>query len=391
MKLWAYMKKEKVMTIALSLAIVSALFVHPDSEYLHYVDWRVLALLFCLMVVVKGIQDIGVFDLLIHKLYGKVDHLRSIVRMLVLMCFFGSMVITNDVALITFVPFAIVALKTAKQEKYLIITVILQTLAANLGSMFTPIGNPQNLYLFSTANMGIGEFFQTMWPVSLLSFVLLMLAVQVVIPATKLDLAQRDNCRSRDENNVQVNNVLPEKEYAKGMSNKYSGICYAILFGFDLLVVFHVMPWAIALVITFLGILLMQKKELFTKVDYALLLTFIGFFVFIGNIGRVPAISQMVQELLEGREVWMSALFSQFMSNVPAAILLSGFTNQYQALLLGTNIGGLGTLIASMASLISYKLYAEEPGSSREKYFIQFTIWNVIGLIILLVAAYFIY
>lgn len=391
MNLWTYIRKEKVMTVALSLAIVSALFVHSDHKYWDYIDWRVLALLFCLMVVVKGIQDIGVFDIFIQKLYRKVDHLRSIIRMLVLMCFFGSMVITNDVALITFVPFAIVALKTAKQEKYLIITVILQTLAANLGSMFTPIGNPQNLYLFSAANMSIVEFFGTMWPVTLLSFVLLMLAVQLIIPATKLEPIENGNFSIQEGNRISIDLSVQKKTDSDGMGKKCESICYTILFGIDLLVVFHAIHWEAAFIITILGILLMRKKELFAKVDYALLLTFVGFFVFIGNIGRVPAISQMVQELLEGREVWMSALFSQFMSNVPAAILLSGFTNRYQALLLGTNIGGLGTLIASMASLISYKLYAEEPGSSRGKYFIQFTIWNIIGLIILLAAAFFIY
>ncbi|MBQ0001572.1 MAG: anion permease [Clostridiales bacterium] len=361
--MWAYLKKEIVMTIAFVLAVVSAFFVHPDGGYAAYVDFRVLALLFGLMLLVKGFQQIGLFDLLIQKVFGKVKNGRTLSQMLVLLCFFLSMVITNDVALITFVPFAIMALRLCHQEKLMIRVIVLQTMAANLGSMLTPIGNPQNLYLFTASGMGMGEFLKTMFPIALLSLILLM-AVTLLIPAEKITLQVEEKAKKMDQKLILV---------------------YSALFVLNLLVVFRVLTWVPVLLITILGVVLVKKWNLLKEVDYALLLTFIGFFVFVGNIGRIPEISGLVEKLLTGREILISALFSQFLSNVPAALLLSGFTDQYRKLLVGVNIGGLGTLIASMASLISYKLYAVQEDANKGKYMLTFTAWNVIGLVIMLV------
>lgn len=362
-----YLRKEKVLTIALILALFSALWVHPDREYAGYVDMRVLALLFCLMLLVKGFQNIGLLDRLTLTVFGGVKDSRRMGQILMLLCFFVSMIVTNDVGLITFVPFALLALKKCGQEKLMIEVVVLQTLAANLGSMFTPIGNHQNLYLFSVSGMDAGTFFKTMFPVTFLSFILLM-AATLHLPKEEINLNM--------ENSTEDNRPMPKKEL----------IVYSLLFIMNLLVVFHVLDWKIALAVTVAVILMLRKQELFKQVDYALLMTFVEFFIFVGNMGRIPAIGKAVQSLLSGREILVSALFSQILSNVPAALLLSGFTDNFRGLLLGTNIGGLGTLIASMASLISYKLYAAEPGAKKGKYMLVFTLYNVEGLMILLAA-----
>lgn len=358
----AYLKKEKVLTISLVLAVASMLFVRPDAGYVEYVDLRVLALLFGLMLLVKGFQSIGLFDLLIGKAFGGVKTARRLTQLLVLMCFFTSMLITNDVALITFVPFGLMALSLCGQEKRAIPVVVLETIAANLGSMATPIGNPQNLYLYSVSGMGLGEFFSAVLPVAAVSLVLLMLAT-LVVPAEPI--------RMRLE---QKNARMPRAELA----------AYVVLFAVNLLVVFRVLHWAVALVATILGVIVLRRPKLLAQVDYALLLTFIGFFVFVGNLGRIEMISSWLATMLAGRELLVSALLSQVLSNVPAAILLSGFTEKLHLLLIGVNVGGLGTLIASMASLISYKIYAAQPGAEKTKYMLTFTVWNVIGLVVLL-------
>lgn len=369
MQMINYLRKEKVLTIALILAMFSALWVHPDREYAGYVDMRVLALLFCLMLLVKGFQNIGLLDRLTLTVFGGVKDSRRMGQILMLLCFFVSMIVTNDVGLITFVPFALLALKKCGQEKLMIPVVVLQTIAANLGSMFTPIGNPQNLYLFSVSGMPAGTFFMTMLPVTLLSLVLLLIATYL-LPKEEIHIKMEQKPQE-----------IPKKEL----------IAYSLLFLLNLLVVFHVLDWKLALVVTVAAVLLLKKQTLFKQVDYALLLTFVGFFIFVGNAGRIPAIGQAIASILSGREILISALFSQFLSNVPAAILLSGFTDNLEGLLLGTNIGGLGTLIASMASLISYKLYAAEPGTQKGKYMLTFTAYNVVGFVILLAAALVLY
>lgn len=361
----AYLKKEKVLSIALVLAAVSMFFVPPDAGYLDYIDLRTLALLLGLMLVVKGFQSIGLFDLLIEKAFGKVKTARTLARLLTLVCFFSSMLITNDVALITFVPFALTALALCGQQKRAIPVVVLQTIAANLGSMATPIGNPQNLYLFSASGMSMGAFFAAVLPLTIVSLALLMLACQL-IPAEPI----RMNIGKKAEK-------MPKTDL----------IAFAALFIANLLVVLRVIEWPVALILTIAGVLLLRKPQLLKQADYALLLTFIGFFIFVGNLGRVELVSRFIASMLTGREVLVSALFSQVLSNVPAAILLSGFTDNFAALLQGVNIGGLGTIIASMASLISYKLYGAQPGADRTKYMLTFTLYNVAGLAILLAFA----
>lgn len=373
MNLLTYLKKEKVMTISLILAVVSALLVHPDKAYTEYIDIRVLGLLFCLMVAVKGFQKVGIFDSIAEMLFSKVRGSRFLIQILVGLCFFSSMLITNDVALITFVPFGVLVLKKCGLEKYMIFTVVMQTIAANLGSMLTPIGNPQNLYLFGISDYGMGEFLGITAPVTALSFVLL-LAVTFCIKNTPIMMPL--------ENKASCNTV---KAGAGEIGT------YVLLFLIDLMVVFRLIPWWVALFITMVWILALKKQELLKQVDYGLLITFVGFFIFVGNIGRIPLVSEAIQKMITGREIVVSALFSQVMSNVPAALLLAGFTENIKALIIGTNVGGLGTLIASMASLISYKIYAETEGAKKGKYMAVFTLYNVAGLMLLLLFAYYFY
>lgn len=358
-----YLKKEKVLTISLILAVISMAFVRPDAGYAEYIDLHVLALLFCLMLLVKGFQEMGLFDVLIERSFGGIKGSRGLSQVLIFLCFFTSMIITNDVALITFVPFSIMALQMCHQEKLMIKVVVLQTIAANLGSMLTPIGNPQNLYLYTTSGMSLGEFFQAILPLAAISLVLLLVSTFLI------------------KNEPITMELTGEKTKLEG-NGLFTG--YLFLFLLNMLVVLRVMSWVPALIITVAGVIILGKKELMKQVDYSLLLTFVGFFIFVGNMGRIEVINEMIAAMIESREIFAAAMFSQVLSNVPAAILLSGFTEDFSSLLIGTNVGGLGTLIASMASLISYKLYAQHERADKGQYLLVFTGYNVVGLVILL-------
>ena len=368
-KIIRFFKQETVLCAAFALAIVSMLFVHPDKEYLGYVDFRTLALLFCLMSVMAGLQKSGVFRCVAQALLGKVRKAWQLVLILVLLCFFSSMLVTNDVALITFVPFTLIVLGMIGPEakgQLAVPVVVLQTIAANLGSMLTPIGNPQNLYLYGKAGLSFGRFVLLMLPYAAAALVLIVIWSLV---------------QSRAYHGpVQVS--FSEEARISGGSVHLA--VYAALFVLALLTVARVVPYGVTLVATIVALLVMDKS-IFGRVDYSLLLTFVGFFIFIGNIGRLPAFSRMLQQVVSGHEVLAGVAASQVISNVPAALLLSGFTEDLSALIIGVNLGGLGTLIASMASLISYKLIAREESQVKGAYFRYFAVANVCFLAILLV------
>lgn len=368
-KVVEFWKKETVLCIAVLLAILSSFVVIPDKKYLNYIDFRTLAILFCLMTVMVGLQKIGVFQWIAEGLLKRVKNVRALVLILVLLCFFFSMFITNDVALITFVPFTFIVLKLLGEElskKLMIPVVVMQTIAANLGSMLTPIGNPQNLYLYGKAGLTVGEFLWLMLPYTTLSLVLLVVWC----------LFQGKEKGASLQITFEKQTSLKGKEVAL--------ICYLLLFLVSILVVAHVITYQIALAIVLVVVLVMDRKVLL-QVDYSLLLTFVGFFVFIGNMGRIPAFRELLQSIVEGNEVLTAIVSSQVISNVPAALLLSGFTENYQALIVGTNLGGLGTLIASMASLISYKFVAKEEGKRKGAYLLYFTIANICFLVPLVI------
>lgn len=363
-KLITFFKKETVLCIAALLSVISAFFVPPSAEYLDYMDWRVLALLFGLMLVVKGLQSIGLFQYLGTKLLGSIKTTRQLCMLLTILCFFFAMLITNDVALITFVPFAVMILNMAGANDLLIPVVVLQTIAANLGSMLTPIGNPQNLYLYSAFSIPMSTFLLEMLPLAFLSLLLLIISIRL-LPGKKIQV------------------TAPEKVSSPP---GFRLTCYILLFLVALGCVLRLLSWPVMLVILILAVLLLDRK-LFRSVDYFLLLTFVCFFLFIGNMERIPAVSSLLRSFIQGRELLLGILFSQCISNVPAAILLSGFTDAAKPLLYGVNIGGLGTLIASLASVISFRVYSGSKDAAKGKYMKVFTLYNVIFLAILSAAA----
>ncbi|WP_026492053.1 SLC13 family permease [Butyrivibrio sp. XPD2002] len=364
-----YLRKivsDPVLVIAWILAIISAFVVRPDAGYLEYVDFRSLGILWGLMIVIQGFRENSIFEKIGEKLLGKVTTGRQLAIVLILMCFLGSMFITNDVALITFVPFALMTLHSCRREDMMISVIVLQTVAANLGSMLTPIGNPQNLYLYGLTGMSIGSFIMCMLPYSIFSLVLLMIA-SFFIRNGKGSLGER-------KDNYQV---------VKSFGSKKQVAVYSVLFVLALLTVLRVLPWYVMALIILAVVAVMDGKILL-RADYILLLTFIGFFIFTGNMGRIPAVRDFLQSVSDGREFLIALIASQFISNVPATLMLSGFVSDYKELLIGVNVGGLGTLIASMASLISFKAYGNDYKEKRGKYIIAFTIVNVVFLVALI-------
>lgn len=364
-----FFKKETVLCIAAVLAVISAFLVPPSKEYIDYIDFRVLALLFCLMLVVSGLQSIGVFDSLAQRLLKKVKNTRQLILLLTALCFLSAMFITNDVALITFVPFTIMILSMAGQEALLIPSVALQTIAANMGSMLTPIGNPQNLYLYSYFELSIGTFLLYMLPLTLVAALLLIFSIYLMKnqPLSTLPESLPDPTPE-----TVIPQVIPKAKLT----------AYLILFAVCIACVIRVLSWPVMLAILVVAVLFLDIKS-FLKADYLLLLTFVCFFVFIGNVKQLPAVTELLRSLIEKRELLMGILSSQLISNVPAAILLSGFTTDARALLYGIDLGGLGTLIASLASVISFKLYGNSKGASKGAYLKTFTIYNLVFLLIL--------
>lgn len=377
---YSFLKKETVLCIAGILAFLSAFFVPPSAEYLSYPDYRVLALLFSLMLVVAGLQSIGVFKYLGNLLLKKAASTRQLALLLTALCFFSSMFITNDVALITFVPFAVMVLTMSGQDSLLIPVIVLQTIAANLGSMLTPVGNPQNLYLYSAYSLSMGSFLSHMLPLAALSALLLCLCVLLLKrePLTPLLPGSPE---------THVSGTAPMPQDTKLHSPGKLAV-WLLLFLVCLLCVARVLTWPVMLALV-TGSVFFLNRSLFKKVDYFLLLTFVFFFLFIGNMERIPLIADFLRTFIRGRELLLGVLFSQGISNVPAAILLSGFTDAARPLLYGVNIGGLGTLVASLASLISYRLYGAEKGAAKGAYLKSFTYYNLFFLVILYGAALF--
>lgn len=399
-KILYFIKKETVLSIAVVLAVISVFFVTPDREYISYIDFRTLAILFCLMSIVAGLRNIGVFDKLAERLLAKVHGIGGVTVILICLCFFMSMFITNDVSLITFVPFTIILMKKRNPDvdgKWMLKVIVMQTIAANLGSMLTPLGNPQNLYLYGKAGIGIAEFLKIMLPYTVCAFALLMAWIGLASMVRKRKLSHDEKTEikqnkgldsAEDKASMGIQKDLLDASGSKWGKRDVEWIekftAYLILFIISLLAVSHILPYGVPFALVVLYLLLRDRKIL-TQVDYSLLCIFIALFIFIGNLGRAPAFSQLLSDILTGREVVTSVIASQVMSNVPAAILLSGFTDHIRELVIGTNLGGLGTLIASMASLISFKYIAREDRSFRGRYFLEFTVANVIFLFIMMI------
>lgn len=359
-KVCLWIRKEKILCIAAVCAAATMFFVPPDGEYIAYIDLRVLCLLFCLMAVVVGFQHCGVFPWLAARLLRRSKSGCTLGAVLVLLPLFAAMLVTNDVALLTFVPFTMAFLQQIGCSRGIILILVLQTIAANLGSMATPVGNPQNLFLYSAYELSAGAFFSVMIPLTLVSLVCLAGASVLVLPKQ-----------------------LPTPQLEGSIHSPERLIVYFALFGLCILTVFRVLPYG-ALAVLVLAAIAMLDRSILKELDYALLITFVCFFVVSGNLGRMESVQSFLQTLLAKNTLLTAVAASQVISNVPAAVLLSAFTNEWKALLAGVNIGGLGTPIASLASLITLKLYLAVPGAKAGRFLAVFTAANLVGLLLLL-------
>ncbi len=359
-----FWKQETVLCIAAVCALLTMLLVPPDSGYLDYVDFRVLCLLLCLMAVVAGAQSCGAFQWLTVQILRRGRGGRSLSVVLVLLPFFSAMLVTNDVALLTFVPFTLLLLEHVGCRSAIVPMLVLQTIAANLGSMATPVGNPQNLYLHAFYGLSAGEFFAVTLPLTAVSLVCLVLAALPVLPGE-----------------------LPVPELGREVLEAPRRLAvYGVLFVLCLLTVFRILPYDVLTMLVLTTISVLQPK-LLKELDLGLLATFVCFFIVSGNLGRVEGVRDFLRTLLESRPMLTGVLTSQVISNVPAAVLLSGFTDNWRALLAGVNIGGLGTPIASLASVITLKQYLHAPGARAGRFLWVFTWMNLAGLVALLIAA----
>ena len=360
-KIKHFIQKETVLFIAALCAAATMFLVPPSMEYIQYIDFRVLCLLLCLMAVVAGFKSVGAFQWLTFQLLRRIRKGSVLALTLVMLPFFSSMLVTNDVALLIFVPFTLELLAQLGYQKAIIPVLVLQTVAANLGSMATPVGNPQNLFLYAAFNLSAGEFFAVVLPLTAASFMCLTAASVPVLPG-KLSVQELEKAE---------------------ISSVCNLLIYAALFVLCLLTVFRIVPYVITTAVV-VAVLFVLNRKLLKEIDYMLLLTFVCFFIVSENLGQVDTVRDFLQNLLSRNTLLTAVGASQVISNVPAAVLLSGFTDQWRDLLAGVNIGGLGTPIASLASLITLKLYMRWPGAKVMKFMGVFTVANVVGLAVLL-------
>ena len=355
----AFIKKNIVMFIAMLAAIITSFFIPIDKEYINYFDFKTLTCLFCVLAVVCALKNIKFFYALAHKIVELFRNTKMAILALVYITFIGSMFIANDMALLTFLPLGFIVLYSTKKEKYMAFTFIMQNIAANLGGMLTPFGNPQNLYLYSKFNIPTLEFMGIMAIPFVIAVSLITICCLIFVKKEEL--------------------IVPEEQINLPVGRT---IIYLILFALSIIIVFRVIPYWIGLIIIPIVLLFMDRSAL-KKVDYPLLFTFVFFFIFSGNMSRIDAVRNLFSMLLEKNTLIFSVLSCQVISNVPSAILLSQFTNNYQALLVGVNVGGVGTLIASLASLITFREYINHYSNKTKYYIGLFTLFNFAFLIIL--------
>lgn len=354
-----FVRKNLVMVIAFFAAVITMFIVPPDGQYLQYFDFKTLTCLFCVLAVVCALRNIRFFYVLARKVVRMFRNARMSVLALVYITFIGSMLIANDMALLTFLPLGFFVLSTTRKEKYMALTFIMQNIAANLGGMLTPFGNPQNLYLYSKFNIPNLEFMRIMAPPFGIAVVMITVCCIIFVKPEPLSI---DN----------------ETIHLPTMHT----VLYLLLFALSIAIVFRGIPYWIGLIVIPLSLLYLDRKALL-EVDYPLLFTFVFFFVFAGNMGRIEAVRQFFSGLLEKNTFLVSVISCQMISNVPTAVLLSQFTADYPALLVGVNIGGVGTLIASLASLITFREYVKNNPGKTIRYVVEYTLFNAAFLVIL--------
>ena len=354
-----FVKKNAVMCIAFLAAVITSFIIPIDKEYLDYFDYKTLTCLFCVLAVVCALKNINFFYILARKVVQLFKTARMSILVLVYITFIGSMLIANDMALLTFLPLGYFVLTTTGKEKYMAFTFIMQNIAANLGGMLTPFGNPQNLYLYSKYNIPNLEFMQIMAPPFILSVILITICCIAFVKSEPLEL--------KDEK-IELN---PKRT-----------VLYLILFAFSIAIVFRGIPYWTGLIII-PAVLVFADRKALKMVDYGLLFTFVFFFIFAGNMARIDAVRNLFSVLLNKSTLLFSVLSCQVISNVPSAILLSQFTQNYSELLVGVNIGGVGTLISSLASLITFREYVKHNQGKTGYYVGMFSLFNFSFLIIL--------
>lgn len=355
----SFIKKNTVLVVAFFAALFTGFIIPPDSMYISYFDFKTLTCLFCVLAVVCALRNVNFFYILAQKIVHMFKNARAAVTALVYITFIGSMLIANDMALLTFLPLGYFVLSSTGKEKYMCFTFIMQNIAANLGGMLTPFGNPQNLYLFTKFNIPTLEFMGIMAPPFVISIAIITLCCFVFVRPEHLE----------------ISDVKPEFERKRT-------IIYLLLFILSIAIVFRTIPYQTGLVIIPVVLFFMDKEAL-KSVDYPLLFTFVFFFIFAGNMARVEVVQKIFGYLLEKSTLLFSIISCQFISNVPSAILLSQFTSNYKDLLVGVNIGGVGTLIASLASLITFREYTKYNPKKALKYIGIFTAFNFSFLILL--------
>ena len=358
-RLFSFIKRNAVLFVAIFAALLTSFIVPPDKIYLSYFDWKTLTCLFCVLAVVCAFKNIDFFFVLAKQIVRLFKNTRACVLALAYVTFIGSMLIANDMALLTFLPLGYFVLSSTGKKKYMAFTFIMQNIAANLGGMLTPFGNPQNLYLYTKFNIPTGEFMRVMLPPFLLSVSLITLCCFLFVKKEALEIADEKIS-------------LPKARTA----------IYGILFALSIVIVFRVISFWIGLLVIPVVLLFLDRKAL-KDVDYGLLFTFVAFFIFAGNMSRIPAVERLFERLMSKNPLLVSVLSCQVISNVPSAILLSQFTTDYAPLLLGVNIGGVGTLISSLASLITFREYAKHNRGGVKKYILLFSAFNFAFLILL--------
>ncbi len=357
-----FLKKNVVLCVAIVAALITSVIVPPDAEYLGYFDFKTLTCLFCTLAVVCALKNVHFFTVLAEKIVALFKNARASVLALAYITFLGSMLIANDMALLTFLPLGYFVLSSTGKTKYMAFTFIMQNIAANLGGMLTPFGNPQNLYLYTKFNIPTGEFTLTMLPPFLISVALITLCCFVFVKKEPLELESKEI-------------KLPV----------WRTVVYGLLFALSIVIVFRLIPFWIGLVVITAALLFLDRRAL-KNVDYGLLFTFVAFFIFSGNMARIDLVRDLIGGLLEKNTLLVSILSCQVISNVPSAILLSQFTGNYTQLLLGVNIGGVGTLISSLASLITFREYTAHAPDKTKSYILKFSLFNFAFLMILTVA-----
>ena len=354
-----FIKQNTVTCIAFLAAVFTCIIVPPDKTYLGYFDCKTLSCLFCVLAVVCALKNVNFFYMLARKIVQLFKNARMSVLALVYITFIGSMLIANDMALMTFLPLGYLVVQKTGKEKYMAFLFVMQNIAANLGGMLTPFGNPQNLYLYTKFQIPNLEFMKIMAPPFVIAVLLITICCIAFVKPEPLELDDKQFV------------VEPVKT-----------VIYLLLFALSIAIVFRGIPYWIGLIIIPIVLMIMDREAL-KMVDYGLLFTFVFFFIFSGNLARIEVIRNLFSALLEKSTLLISVLSCQFISNVPSAILLSQFTDNYPELLLGVNIGGVGTLIASLASLITFREYTTHNPEKTRHYIKVFTIFNMAFLIVL--------